>query len=89
MMGIPYKQSEFNMVIILPNARFGLNDVMKKLDFETIKNLKDFKKFQRKLVLLQIPKFRIEYETSVKENLRLLGGISEAFRHFGIQCNVC
>ena len=44
MMGIPYKQSEFNMLIILPNARFGLNDVIKKLDFGTIENLKNLKK---------------------------------------------
>ena len=73
---IPYKQPDFSMVIILPDERFGLKIVIEKLDVETIENIK--KNVIRKNVLLEMPKFKIEYEANLNKTLRSLG-IKDAF----------
>ena len=75
---IPYKQQDYSMMIILPNDRFGLNDVIKKLTIKTIESLKDNKQYKERLVTLELPKFKIEYEASLNEKLRLLE-IKDAF----------
>ena len=75
---IPYKEQDYSMVIILPNNRFGLNDVIKKLTIKTIESLKDDKEYRETLVTLEMPKFKIEYEASLNEKLRLLD-IKDAF----------
>ena len=75
---IPYKQPGFSMVIILPDERFGLKNVIKKLDVKTIESLKEPKSFSSKRVLLNMPKFKVEYEANLTETLRSLG-IKDAF----------
>ena len=75
---IPYKQRDFSMLIILPDDRFGVNDLIKRLDVKIIENLKDEKNFEKEDVLLKIPKFKMDYETSLKETLQLLR-INDAF----------
>ena len=45
---IPYKLPNYNMLIILPDKRFGLKDLILKLDFKTIEELKIGKNFIRK-----------------------------------------
>ena len=47
---VPYKRQDFSMLIILPNDRFGLDEVIETLDTKAIKNLK--KKIQSKKVSL-------------------------------------
>ena len=49
---IPYKQQDFSMLIILPDKRFGLNDIIEKLDVKTIESLKDPKSFSSRRILL-------------------------------------
>ena len=75
---IPYKQPDFNMLIILPDERFGLKDLISKLDVKTIEDIKKDENFIRKEVLLKLPKFKIEYEANLNETLRSLG-IEDAF----------
>ena len=75
---IPYRQLDFGMLIILPDERFGLKNVIEKLDAKIIENLKNNEGFSEKQVLLKMPKFKIEYKASLNENLRLLG-IEDAF----------
>ena len=66
------------MLIILPDERFGLKNLIKNLDVKTIENIKDGKNFKRECVLLRIPKFKIEYEANLNDTLRSLG-IKDAF----------
>ena len=63
--GISYKQRDSSMLISLPNERFGLKSVIKNLDVKTIESLKDPESFSTKLVSLEMPKFKIEYEASL------------------------
>ena len=76
--GISYKQRDSSMLISLPNERFGLKSVIKNLDVKTIESLKDPESFSTKLVSLEMPKFKIEYEASLNEILPSLG-IIDAF----------
>ena len=75
---ILYKDRNFSMMIILPNKRFGVEDVIKKLDAKTIENLKEGKQFWNQLIILKMPKFRIEYEAILNKTLRSLE-IKDAF----------
>ena len=75
---IPYKDRDFSMLVILPNKRFGVEDVIKKLDVKTVEKIQDSKQFWKRLILLKMPKFKIEYETSLNQTLRSLG-IKDAF----------
>ena len=45
---IPYKDTKFRMMIVLPDERFGLSDVMKSLDAETFEGLANSKDFEIK-----------------------------------------
>ena len=47
---IPYKLQDFGMLIILPDERFGLKNVIKKLDVKTIENIKDDENFNSVLI---------------------------------------
>ena len=75
---IPYKDRDFSMLLILPNKRFGVKDVINKLDVKIFEKLKDGEKFMKRMILLKMPKFKIEYEASLKETLCSLG-IKHAF----------
>ena len=73
-----YKHQDFSMLIILPDKRYGLKSVIKQLDVKTIEYIKDSKNYRNKSVLLKMPKFKIEYDASLKDHLRSLD-IEDAF----------
>ena len=64
---IHYKQTEFRMLIILPDERFGLKNVIKKPDVQTIESLKDANNSSTERIILKMPKFYIEYEANLNE----------------------
>ena len=66
------------MVIILPDQRFGLKDIIEKLDVKFIESLKDPNSFSSKRILLKMPKFKVKYKANLNETLRSLG-IEDAF----------
>ena len=55
------------MVIILPNERICLNEIILNLDDKKVKSLKDNSKFQYKKVELKLPKFKVDYVVSLKK----------------------
>ena len=68
-----FKDYKFKMMIILPDDRFGLNDVIQGLDAKTIEELKDgSRKFECLFCKLKLPKFKIESDVSLEGGLRLL-----------------
>ena len=74
---IPYRQKDFNMLIVLPYDRFGVDNVVQCLDVETNRTL-DNKNFTQKYILLKMPKFKIEYSTKLNNVLKMIG-IRDAF----------
>ena len=73
-----YKEDEFSMVLILPDEKYGVDDVINRLDVKTIDKLENDDNFDWQRVWLEIPKFKIEYATSLIETLKTLG-IEDAF----------
>ena len=68
---IPYLCNQFSMMIILPNKKYGILDIEKKLDkayFDKIKN-----KSESLEVILSLPKFKIETELKPKESIKNMG----------------
>ena len=63
---------DFSMLIILLDEKFGLKNVIKKLDVKTIEYITDGKNYKGECVLLRMPKFKIEYEANLNETLRSL-----------------
>ena len=66
------------MLIILPDERFGLKNLIENLDVKTVESVKDPNSFSTKKISLKMPKFKIEYEASLNETLRSLE-IKDAF----------
>ena len=75
--GMPNK---FYMLIILPDDKFGVDEVAKKIDAETIRSLtnKDHLNFSNRYLDLKMPKFELSYDIKLNETFKLLG-ISDAF----------
>ena len=70
--------ADFYMLVILPDEKFGLDEVAKSLDAKTIKSLTDNDSFRNRGLDLKIPKFKLSYEINLNETLKLLG-ITDAF----------
>ena len=70
----------FYMLVILPNDRFGVDEVAKQLDAEKIRNLtkKANFNFSERRVDLKLPKFKLSYEVGLNDAFKLLG-ITDAF----------
>ena len=73
---LKYKKESLNAIIIIPNSNINLNDYIKNFTQEKfgeiITNAKETK------ILLNLPKFEINYETELKTYLNNLG-INQAF----------
>jgi serine protease inhibitor len=68
---LPYGSGRFNMEIFLPKSKSNLSEFQKQL---TAKNWQEWStKFTRKEGLIQLPRFKVEYETSLKSALQSLG----------------
>lgn len=64
---IPYKDSDISMMIILPNKNDRLSTLESKIDKTKLGNLS--KKLNSQEVILEIPKFKIEFEINMNEPL--------------------
>ena len=68
---LPYGTGRFSMEIFLPKAKSNLLEFQKQL---TTKNWQEWStKFTRKEGLIQLPRFKVEYETSLKSALQNMG----------------
>ena len=68
---LPYGTGRFSMEIFLPKAKSNLLEFQKQL---TAKNWQEWStKFTRKEGLIQLPRFKVEYETSLKSALQNMG----------------
>ena len=68
---LPYGSGRFSMEIFLPKSKSNLLEFQKQL---TAKNWQEWStKFTRKEGVIQLPRFKVEYETSLKSALQNLG----------------
>ncbi|CDW54522.1 Serpin domain containing protein [Trichuris trichiura] len=70
-LGIPYVTEKLLMYFVLPKEKFGLQNMMTKLNAKKLLNLFD-STIERK-VEVHIPKFKLEYVLQLKEILQRLG----------------
>ncbi|GIY29058.1 uncharacterized serpin-like protein TK1782 [Caerostris darwini] len=68
---LPYKGEDISMIILLPNARDGLEELEKSLSLDFIQDLT--KSMRKRKVEVALPKFRLEYSKSLKESFQALG----------------
>jgi len=69
--GMPYKDSDLSMVIILPNKKDGLNNLEKKI--ANVNLLEIANKMTVKDVDIRLPKFTIESEFNLNDPLKKMG----------------
>lgn len=68
---LPYGSGRFSMEVFLPKPKSSLGEFQKQL---TAKNWQDWStKFTRKQGLIQLPRFKMEYEISLKNALQNMG----------------
>jgi len=68
---LKYGDGDFSMTILLPNGNMSLDSVMVQLTDENWRSW--LGQFATRNLILQIPKFEIEYEKSLKDVLRAMG----------------
>lgn len=76
LLALPYKGRDYSMIIILPNARNGLETMMQQLNVSKLNSLVLGMRSHR--VKAQIPKFRIESTFELKPVLSAMG-MSDVF----------
>ena len=75
---IPYKQRDFSMLIVLPDAKDGVDAVVKCISQNRIEDLEKNNKFYSRTLRLQIPRFRVQVRMNLDSHLKALG-IKNAF----------
>ncbi|CDW60539.1 Serpin domain containing protein [Trichuris trichiura] len=70
-LGIPYVTEKLLMYFVLPKERFGLKNMMRKLNATKLLDL--FDSATERKVEVDIPKFKLEHDLKLKEVLRRLG----------------
>ncbi|CDW55271.1 Serine protease inhibitor family protein [Trichuris trichiura] len=70
-LGMPYVSDKLIMYFVLPKEKFGLKDVMNKLNAKKL--LHSFDSAVPTQVEVRIPKFKLEYELQLKKVLQRLG----------------
>lgn len=73
---LPYGDGSISMYIFLPSRDSNLTDFLESLNAENWENWTS--QFQERKIWVQIPKFKLEYETSLIDSLKFLG-MSVAF----------
>jgi len=68
---MPYKDSEFSMMILLPNERDGLQKLESKL--ETTDLMEKATHLKKENVKVQIPKFKVEFDIKLNDVLKDMG----------------
>ncbi|XP_055310175.1 ovalbumin-related protein X-like [Sitodiplosis mosellana] len=71
-----YAESNFSALFVLPNSRTGLSALETKLNSDSLNSITD--KLSEQKLEVWIPKFTVEYETSLNDALKNLG-INEIF----------
>ncbi|CDW60354.1 Serpin B6 [Trichuris trichiura] len=70
-LGIPYVTEKLLMYFVLPKERFGLKDMMRKLNAAKLLDL--FDSATERKVEVDIPKFKLEHDLKLKQVLQSLG----------------
>lgn len=73
---LPYKCSQFSMIVILPQKKYGILDIERKLSTDYLKRIR-LSNYSHE-VILSLPKFKIESEILPKEQIIKMG-YSEMF----------
>ncbi|XP_061390379.1 alaserpin-like [Musca vetustissima] len=68
---MPYKNSDLSMIILLPNAKTGLNSLEEKLRTVSLKSLQS--RLSKQHVEVLMPKFEAEFEINLLEPLMNMG----------------
>ena len=68
---LPYKKDYMSAIIILPNKSIDINEYISGLDDEIIQKL--IKRMTIKEVQLQLPKFELDFSSSLKNILKKMG----------------
>ena len=68
---LPYFSNLYSFVVLLPNEKYGINDLENKLNTSYYNQIVN--KMKTEEVLLTLPKFRLESEIGLVENLEVLG----------------
>ncbi|GFT16642.1 uncharacterized serpin-like protein TK1782, partial [Nephila pilipes] len=68
---LPYRGEDISMLILLPNSKNGLNELENSLNSTFIQDLK--RDMREKKVEVALPKFRLEYSKSLKQQFQSLG----------------
>jgi serine protease inhibitor len=71
---IPYKDNNFGMYIFLPNKESNLDSILKDMNLSNWNQW--MKNFQKKSVIMRMPKFKIEYEKKLNDMLQGFGMVS-------------
>ncbi|XP_039957783.1 serine protease inhibitor 42Dd [Bactrocera neohumeralis] len=74
---LPYQDSDLSMLVLLPNEREGLKTLAEKLKSVNLVDLAGNLEANEDVVV-QLPKFKVEYEVELTETLKKLG-ISKIF----------
>ena len=68
---LPYGNGKFSMVLILPNNKGKISDIIKSLNDNNWANL--LSKMQVKNTIVKIPKFKLEYNSILNQPLKDMG----------------
>lgn len=68
---LPYENGRFSMILILPNENSNLNQLLNALTADSIHQA--IKSMEETEVKLELPRFKINHATSLKEDLQQLG----------------
>ncbi|PRD22298.1 UNVERIFIED_CONTAM: Neuroserpin [Trichonephila clavipes] len=68
---LPYKGEDISMLILLPNSKDGLSNLENSLNSTFIQDLKQG--MRKRKVEVALPKFRLEYSKSLKQQFQSLG----------------
>lgn len=78
---LPYKDSDMSMLIVLPNQRTGLGELVAKLKDADLAELTT--KMYRTEVSVALPKFKIEHEVKLPAVLKEVSALRLAFSRVG------
>lgn len=68
---LPFEGSEFSMLLVVPDERDGLNNVVNNLPGEKLSSF--IKLSDRRYVKLELPKFKFETTSELKDTLQVMG----------------
>ncbi|EAZ88994.1 Proteinase inhibitor I4, serpin [Crocosphaera chwakensis CCY0110] len=68
---LPYDNDRFSLYLFLPKPEYNLSKMVEKLTAEKLSKL--LSKFRKTQALLELPRFRLNYEVDLTESLKSLG----------------